>query len=80
MTCYKHPQAGTPTPGKVSQHVYIPSLYGIPSYCHECKGTCYVPGDQKVTQQAVIEKFGILHNECVDGSMSGDIHCPYHRN
>ena len=38
----------------------------IARQCFECKGTCYVPGDQKQTFANARKMFGCLPNACVD--------------
>lgn len=46
------------------------------SKCDECKGKCWVPNDQRQTQENAMKRFGIIPNNCVNGS-DNEIHCPY---
>jgi hypothetical protein len=75
MSCYKHPNTGAPR--KQFEINVKDFLNDVPIYCEACKGSCYVPGDQHATQENVREKFGTLYNECVDGAIIGDVHCPF---
>ena len=43
--------------------------------CYICKGECWHEGDTASTQKAVMEKFGIMPNDCINGA-DGTIHCP----
>ena len=49
------------------------------TYCEDCKGSCWVPGNNARTQQNALKRFGIIPNNCVNGSRIGskDIYCPY---
>ena len=43
--------------------------------CFLCKGECWHEDDQAATQRAVMEKFGIMPNDCIN-SADGTVHCP----
>lgn len=43
--------------------------------CFLCKGECWHEGDQVATQRAVMEKFGIMPNDCINAA-DGTVHCP----
>ena len=47
----------------------------ISHYCEICKGKCWDPKSQKNTQENAKKEFGIVPNNCVNGS-GGTIHCP----
>ena len=43
--------------------------------CYVCKGECWHEGDPAATQRAVIEKFGVMPNDCINDSY-GNVRCP----
>lgn len=43
--------------------------------CYVCKGECWHEGNQAATQRAVIEKFGVMPNDCINAA-DGTVHCP----
>ena len=43
--------------------------------CFLCKGECWHEDDQAATQRAVMEKFGIMTDDCIN-SADGTVHCP----
>ena len=45
------------------------------TYCDECKGSCWVPGNNAKTQENAFKRFGIIPNNCVNGAK--EIYCPY---
>ena len=44
--------------------------------CNKCKGSCWVEGNQKKTQENAMQMFGVIPNSCVN-SQDGEILCPY---
>lgn len=57
----------------------VTTLRTIDPMCKTCKGKCYVPGDNKKTQELAHAMFGEkIPNACVNGSPDcpGSIKCP----
>lgn len=44
--------------------------------CMQCKGSCWNPSSQSATQKAVLEKYGLIANKCVNNN-NGAVNCPY---
>ena len=59
----------------VKQSVNYKKNVTIEKECIECKGKCYVPGNQAKTQTNARKMFGKLPNPCVD-SEGGIPACP----
>ena len=50
--------------------------FSIDLHCQECKGQCFVAGDNAKTQKNALQLFGIIPNNCVN-SKNGEVHCPF---
>ena len=54
------------------------SLFTIDVHCNACKGCCWDKTSNSKTQENARKKFGIIPNNCVNGS-DGIIHCPFNK-
>lgn len=45
-------------------------------YCSKCKARCWVPNNNKATQQNALQLFGIIPNNCVN-EKNGRPKCPF---
>ena len=56
--------------------VKVNNLKGVSVICSKCQGSCWNPESQSETQAAVMAKYGIIANDCVNGE-GNVVHCPY---
>ena len=54
----------------------VKHLVSVSPICEKCKGRFWNENDQKATQEAVLNEFGVIANNCVTGEM-GTVYCPY---
>ena len=71
----KEGRKGTIMSVKANVSVAALKKSSISPKCNVCKGECWHGDDQAATQQAVLEKFGIMPNDCINGS-DGTVYCP----